>query len=117
MKRVESLLRDEISLLIMNDRIKDPRVNHFLTVTRVKAAKDISNAKIFISSFESEKVLCSGVNALNHAAGFIQKEIGRKMRTRTTPKLIFIVDTSIRDGFEVNKTIDKLSHSSDSDTE
>ncbi|MBI9100795.1 MAG: 30S ribosome-binding factor RbfA [Spirochaetales bacterium] len=107
-RRVESLLRDEISLLILKNKIKDPRVGSFLSVNRVKASKDLSSAKIFVSTYESEKKHQLGVDGLNNAAGFIQREVGRKLKTRTTPKLNFIMDTSIRDGFEVNKKIEEL---------
>ncbi len=108
MRKIESLLRDEISLLIMNNKIKDPRVSSFLTVCKVKASRDLSFARIYMSSFENEKKHQSGVEALNHASGYIQREIGKKLRTRTTPRLNFIMDTSIRDGFEVNRKIEEL---------
>ena len=108
LKKVESLLREEISQLIVGQKIKDPRVTPFLTVNLVKVSRDLGFAKIYISSFENEKKLESAVEALNHAAGFIQREVGRKLQTRTTPRLTFIVDTSIRDGFEINRKIEEL---------
>ena len=106
--RVESLVREEVSLLISNGAIKDPRVSSFLTITQTKVAKDISHAKIYISSFEGEKKLQQGVDGLNHAAGFIQREVGKKLQTRLTPRLTFIKDSSIKDGFEMNKKIEEL---------
>ncbi|MDR1893734.1 MAG: 30S ribosome-binding factor RbfA [Spirochaetales bacterium] len=107
-RRVESLLQDEIGLLIVTHRIKDPRVSPFLTVTRVQAARDFSFARVFISSFESEPDLTQGVEALNHAAGFIQVEVAKKLKTRQTPKLNFVGDNSILKSMELNRKIEEL---------
>ena len=108
LRKIESLLREEISLLILNGKIKDPRVTPFITVTQVKSSRDLSYAKIYLSSFEIDRKLESAVEAMNHAAGFIQREVGKKLQTRTTPRLTFIKDTSIKDGFEVNRKIEEL---------
>ncbi|MFW5769333.1 MAG: 30S ribosome-binding factor RbfA, partial [Spirochaetota bacterium] len=46
------------------------------------------------------------VDALNHASGFVQKQLGKKLKTRNTPKLTFIADTSVKEGFRINKLIE-----------
>lgn len=107
-KRVESLIRDLVSSLIMKGIIKDPRVSTLITVTSVEVSSDLAYAKLYISSFESEHKTEKAVEALNHAAGFIQKNISRDLKMRVTPRLRFIVDTSIRKGFEINEKIDSL---------
>ncbi len=110
-KKVESLLAKEIGSYIIEKRIKDPRVSTHLTVSRVSVSKDIQYAKIFISSFKNYDQLEQGVEALNHAAGFIQQVLGKKLHTRSTPKLTFYVDTSIKEGFEINRLIDERARS------
>lgn len=107
-KKIESLLRDEVSALIVSQKIKDPRVTPFLTVNRVVVSRDLVYAKVYISSFEGEKKVSSGVAGLNRAAGFIQSQVSRKMSIRTTPKLTFIKDDSIKDGFEMTKKLEGL---------
>lgn len=113
LKRVESLLRDLISSLIIKGKVKDPRVNSLITITDVKVSADLSYAKLYISSFESEKKMHIAVEALNHAAGFIQKNISRDLKMRVTPKLSFYADDSIKRGFAINEKIDQLEISSD----
>ena len=115
LKKIESLLRDEVSALIVSQKIKDPRVTPFLTVNRVVVSRDLVYAKIYISSFEGEKKVNAGVAGLNHAAGFIQSQVSRKLKIRTTPKLSFIKDDSIKDGFEMTKKLEELS-SEDTDS-
>ncbi len=108
MKRVESLIREQVSSLIMNGELKDPRINSLLSITDVKIANDLSSAKISISGLEGEAKLKKSVAALNHAAGFIQNRIGKQIRMRLTPKLFFQPDTSVRDGYMLNRKIDHL---------
>lgn len=111
LKKVESLLLQEIGTYILEKRIKDPRVSSYFTVSRVSVSKDLQYAKVHISSFQDSEKLEEGVIALNHAAGFIQKLLGKKLKTRSTPKLTFFADTSIKEGFEINRLIDERARS------
>lgn len=113
LKRVESLIRDLVSSLIMKGRVKDPRVSTLITITDVEVSSDLSYAKVYVSSFESEKKMETAVEALNHAAGYIQKNISKDLKMRMTPRLKFIADSSIRKGFEINEKIDSLEISHD----
>ena len=109
LKKVESLLQREIGFLISQNRIKDPRINSMITVNRVRASKDIAYAKVYVSSFLDDKENKQSVDALNNAAGFIQKMLSKKMKTRNTPKLTFIYDQSLKEGFMINKIIEDTS--------
>jgi ribosome-binding factor A len=111
LKRVESLLREEIGSLILRNQIKDPRVTSLATVSSVAVSSDLAYAKVHVSGFMDRGKLDDAVNGLNHAAGFIQKQLGRKLRFRLTPRLSFIVDTSIEDGFRTNQRIEGISSS------
>jgi len=105
LQRVGNLLRNEISAMIARKEIKDPRVSTLVTVTHVTVSKDLSYAKIYVSSVEGQDKLSNAVSGLNHAAGFIQGCIGKRIRLRTTPKLSFIEDHSIDEGFRVLQKI------------
>ncbi len=106
LRRVESLLREEIGSLILRDEVKDPRVDTMVSVSGVSVSKDLAYAKVRVSGFKQREDLESAVEGLNHAAGFIQSRIGRKLKFRTTPRLKFLVDHSIEEGFEVNRAVD-----------
>ncbi len=112
-KRVESLIRDEISKMIMKGVIKNPSVNRLISITNVNVSRDLSHAKLFVSSFESRGKAMKAVGGLNRAVGFIQGVLGKKLHMRTIPKLEFIYDDSIEKGFEVNKIIDEVVHEQD----
>ena len=108
LKRVESLIRDQISGLIMRGVIKDPRVDTLLSVSHVKVSKDLGYADIYISSIRSEKRIEKAVEALNHAAGFIQHKLRGKLRLRNTPILRFKKDDGIAEGFRITQKLKDL---------
>lgn len=107
-KRVEEELRSEIASLILSGDIKDPRINEFLSITRVEVSRDASAARVYVSTFEEGEALARGVEGLNRAAGFIQAAVCRKIRLRLTPKLKFLTDEGIRKGFEMGEKIKDL---------
>ncbi len=106
--RVERLIRDKVSTLIMKGELKDPRVDTSITLTQVKTAKDLTTARIWVSSFGGDEATMRAVKGLTNAAGFIQSRIGREIRLRNTPRLFFKADTSLREGYEINKLIDRI---------
>ena len=125
MERLNVQLRDEISQLILRGEIRDPRVTGrksgaaartelapFLSVNRVEVSQDLSYAKVFVSSFASDAMLDKGVDGLNNAAGFIQSSIAKKLRIRKFPKLTFVVDLGMKDGFRMVQKLNALEQES-----
>ncbi len=106
--RLGEQIREEIAAMILGGRIKDPRVSSFLSITRVEVSGDLGYAKVYVSSFMKETETKQGVRGLESAAGFIQSTLGKKLRLRQFPKLSFVFDESIREGFEMVKKIDGL---------
>ena len=108
-ERVARLIQEKIGALIIEGKIKDPRVNSFLSVSRVKVSGDLSWAEVYVSTFKPETNLAHGVEGLQSAAGFIQSCLAKEMRIRSTPRLRFHEDPSIREGFEMIRKINDLS--------
>lgn len=106
--RLGEQLRDEISTMIMRQQIKDPRVSTFLTINSVEVVRDLSYAKVKVSSFLPDSQVEKGVQGLQSAAGFIQSTIAKKLRIRQFPKLTFVVDKSIKEGFAMVKKLEAL---------
>ena len=117
-KKLEEQLLEELASLILSGEIKDPRVGPFVSLTRVEAARDLSAAKVFVSAFgvlaedakagDEAKRVDEAVAGLNRAAGFIQARVGKRIHLRLTPKLTFIADHGIKEGFELNERIKGL---------
>jgi ribosome-binding factor A len=121
-KRIEGELRELVSQLIISGQVKDPRVGPFVSVTRVEAARDLSNAKVFVSVLPGAGAKAEGdqgkdsederigqaVEGLQHAAGFIQSQLGKRLKTRLTPRLSFFADRGIKEGFELGERMKGL---------
>jgi len=108
-ERVARLIQEKIGSLIIEGKIKDPRVNPFLSISRVKVSGDLSWAEVYVSTFKPETNLSRAVEGLQSAAGFIQSCLAKEMRIRTTARLRFHEDSSIREGFEMVRKINDLS--------
>lgn len=108
MQRLNDQLRDEISTLILRGEVKDPRVSTFLSINRVEVTTDLAYAKVYVSTFLPDNQLFKGVDGLNNAAGFIQSQIAKKMRIRQFPKLQFIVDSGMKEGFKMVQKLNEL---------
>jgi ribosome-binding factor A len=108
LERVSQLIAQQIGSMISMGEIKDPRVSTMVSVSNVTLSKDLTYAKVYISSFEGSEKLKSAVEGLNHAAGFIQGNIGKRIRIRNTPRMTFIEDHGIEEGFHLNEKIKEV---------
>ncbi len=99
--RLASQIHRELSLLIRHS-LKDPRLSQ-PSILDVQVTRDLSLARVYFSVLNEEDSADSA-KALNHAAGFLQRELGKSLKSRLTPKLSFIFDdTDIR-----GRTMDEL---------
>lgn len=102
-RRVGEQIQRELAQLI-HDEIKDPRVG-MITVNAVEVSRDLAHAKVFITSLD-DRDHEETVKALSRAAGFLRKELGRRLTTRTTPQLHFHYDESIERGAHLSSLIE-----------
>ena len=109
LKKVESLLKEEISGLISRAVIKDPRLAPMTTVTDVEVSRDLHYAKVYVSFYGDRELREQSVKALNHAAGFIHAKLKKNIRLRFIPRLTFLADDSIERGVRLTNKIRNLS--------
>ena len=108
--RLGQLIREKIGTLILEGKIKDPRVSSFVSITRVSVSKDLSYADVYISDVREKANLDRSVQGLKSATGFIQAQLGLSLSIRKIPFLRFHADTSIREGFDMIQKIEKLNN-------
>ncbi|MCL2809039.1 MAG: 30S ribosome-binding factor RbfA [Treponema sp.] len=106
-ERLGQTIQEKIGSLILEGKIKDNRVNSFISITKVKVSSDLSFADVYVSDIRG-KINEKEVEGLQSAAGFIQSQLGSVMHIRKTPRLRFHADTSIGDAFDLIKKIDEL---------
>jgi ribosome-binding factor A len=107
-ERLGQLIQEKIGSLILEGRIKDPRVTSFLSITRVNVSRDLSCADVYVSNIRETVTPERGAEGLQSAAGFIQSQLGAVMRIRKIPHLRFHADLSIRRGFDLVRKLEEL---------
>jgi len=103
--RVGDAIRHELADILLR-KIKDPRVG-FVTMTKVDLSDDLRHAKVFVSIMGDEARKKEAMKGLRSAAHFMRGELGRRLKMRSTPELMFILDESIERG---DRMLDTLRH-------
>jgi ribosome-binding factor A len=107
-ERVASLIRREVSELLVNG-IKDERVAlGMVSVTNVDVAGDLQHCKIFVSIYGSEEDRQQALAGLRSASGYIKGELSRRLNMRRTPEVIFQLDRGIERGTAVLSLLNRL---------
>lgn len=102
--RLSGEMKKVIADIIRKD-VKDPRISDLTSVTDVNVTDDLKFAKVYISVYgDIEQTL----EALQSAKGFIRREVGRNIKMRITPELIFVKDDSIEKGIYMSSLINKV---------
>ncbi|MCP3690052.1 MAG: 30S ribosome-binding factor RbfA [Gammaproteobacteria bacterium] len=102
-ERIASQIQRELAALVQHS-VKDPRLSS-PSILEVQVSKDLSQAKVYFSVLHPDDAPQS-LTALNHASGFLQREIGKVLKARITPKLKFIYDDSNIRGRNLSDLID-----------
>jgi ribosome-binding factor A len=110
-KKIESLLKQQISYLIQTGKIKDPRIDRFVIITDVEISRDLKEAKIFVSYQGSKKKQDNIIKVINNASGFIQGKIAKRIRLRYTPHLRFILDNSYSNAQKIEELLSTIKKS------
>jgi ribosome-binding factor A len=105
-QRMEVQIQHEVSLMMHRD-LKDRRVG-FVTITGVKMTPDLRHARIFVSAMGTEKQKRESVEVLNHAAGWIRRELGQRIRMKFLPEIVFAADTSQEYGERIDRLLDEI---------
>ncbi len=104
--RVGEEIKKELSILIQRE-MKDPRIG-FCTVTGVEMSNDLSVAKVYLSVMGSNDQGNEALKAITKAQGFLRSELGKKIRFRIVPELVFKLDGSIAYGSKIESIIQKI---------
>jgi ribosome-binding factor A len=88
---------------IVGRSLKDPRIG-FVTITRVEVTPDLRQARVLFGVLGDKAQREKTLAGLQQAAGFIRREIGRRIQIRHTPELTFQYDV----GLEATERVARL---------
>ena len=94
--------------------LKDPRVSGaFLSIVRVEVTNDLSYCTVQVSAIEGLDRAGEAVKGLKSASGFIRRELGRRLKLRHVPELIFNATDSIAYSANISRILSSLDIQSD----
>lgn len=102
-EKVADLIQKEVSHMLVKS-IKDPRIG-FVTITRVSVSEDCRFAKIYFSVAGTLEEREKSMKGLESAKGYVRKELGRRIRLRYTPEIVFRFDPSIEYAIHMEELI------------
>ena len=115
-ERLGGEIQKIISTLLIRE-LKDPRLqNAMVSVTAVDVTNDGSYATVYMTVLgygaqdaeKKKKQEQDALDAMQKAKGVIKKEIGKQIKLRHIPELIFKIDTSLEYGRHIEEIISNL---------
>ncbi len=111
--RVAEQIQKEISEIMLRG-LRDPRVG-FVTITSVDVSSDLRHAKIFFTVMGEEADAEKTQQGLDSAVPFLRRELGKRMKLRHVPELVFKYDTSIAYGSHIEALLKEAGITHDDD--
>tara|TARA_Y100000589_G_scaffold33320_1_gene27823 strand:- start:733 stop:1107 length:375 start_codon:yes stop_codon:yes gene_type:complete len=112
-QKVSSLLKKEISLILINDLNDNLIIDNFVSITKIELSGDLQHSKVFISTSAEEKIKELIIENLNSAKNKIRFLLSQRVNMRRIPDLVFKIDRVLDQGLAVLKVLDKLREKSD----
>ncbi len=110
-RRVGEQIQKEVSSLLIKG-VKDPRLE-FVTITDVEVTPDLHLARVFYTTRGAEGEAGRVAAALKKATPFFRREVGRRVRMRYVPDLLFVYDSSLEYGNRIDSLIEHVNTEQD----
>lgn len=101
--RVSEQIRRELAELIGTE-VRDPRVG-MISITDVAVTADYAHARVYFSTMAGSENISVVLAGLEKAAGFLRRELGKRISIHMIPELHFIFDQSLERGAGLSKLI------------
>jgi len=106
-EKVARVVKESVSDAIAH-HLSDPRIEGFVSVTRVDMAADLRNADVYVSIFgKDEAAQNKTFAAIRHAKSRIQSLVAGKLQSKFCPVLHFYSDQKFKKTLETMKLIDQ----------
>jgi ribosome-binding factor A len=105
-QKAAQAIREVVSMAILAD-LKDPRIRD-VTVTSVDVSPDMRQAKIHVSVMGDETKQQLSLRGLQNAAGFLQTKVAKRIDTRYTPRLAFVLDLGVKKSIEISQILQSV---------
>ncbi|MHC4241412.1 MAG: 30S ribosome-binding factor RbfA [Planctomycetota bacterium] len=106
-EKVARVVKETVSEAIAH-HLSDPRIEGFVSVTRVEMSPDLRNANVYLSIFGRDEVSQSKTfMAITHAKSRIQSIVAGNVKSKFCPVLHIYRDEKFKKTLETMNLIDK----------
>lgn len=109
--KVAETIHETVSMILMRG-LNDPRIG-FVTITAVEMTDDLHLARIFFSVVGDEAAKKATEAGLNSARGHIRRELGKVLKMRYIPDVLFKYDHSQEYGARIDSLLKEVGSSHD----
>ena len=106
-KRIADRIQQILSEMLVTGRISDPRLTSVF-ITDVTLDRELSVAKIFISSLEGKEQSEAILAGLEHASGYLRSTLAREIPLRSFPNLRFFWDETPERAERIDRLLDEI---------
>ena len=106
-ERVNGVLRQEISALVLS-QLNDPRLKGLISITQVRTAPDLRNARVYISVMGGEALRQEALDGIRSSAAYLRRELRNRVSLRYIPFLKFDLDDAMLEADRLMRIIDEL---------
>lgn len=120
-QRVADQIQRELALLLQRE-VKDPRIG-MVTITAVSVSKELDHATVYFTviaphtaqgeaahpdmqHLDDDSLAKQSLEGLQKAAGYLRRELSKRLKLRITPNLIFKHDKSMTEGNRLSSLIE-----------
>ena len=106
LQRIADRIRQDLSEMLIRE-ISDPRL-HQIFITDAKVDRELSYADIYVSAVEGVARSAEILAGLEHASGFLRRELSTRIELRTFPRLRFHWDPTPENADHIERLIAEL---------
>ena len=106
LQRINDRIREELSEMLLQE-VSDPRLVG-ISITDVKVDRELAYADVFVSALEGSERWQEIHEGLQHAQGFLRRELSQRVELRVFPRLRFRWDPTFERAERIEQLIASL---------
>jgi len=111
-ERIADRIRQELSEILIQE-ISDPRLTG-LSITDVTVDRELAYSDVYFSTLEGESKAAEILDGLQHAQGYLRRELSHRIELRVFPRLRFHWDPTFDRAERIEKLIQEIHSPPDS---
>jgi ribosome-binding factor A len=109
-ERLAEQIHEDVAEMVAGE-LKDPRIG-LAAVTRVELSPDLRHARVLVSVLGDEEAKAQTLEGLLSGAGYVRRELGRRLALRHTPEVLFVLDRGLEEQEKVENLLKEAERNS-----